>query len=147
MSNPSTTPAAPRPSVIQLAIKEKPALHMAYIPLFTDGGIFVPTHKDYKLADDVYVLLTLPGGRPGGLGDPGPGCGQPHPGRGHTVSQGRQVAPAQAQDRDPARLGAGVRSPDTDHLIQTIRSPSPSPLPRADPRWQVGTVVSSPHVH
>ncbi|ABM56784.1 PilZ domain-containing protein [Verminephrobacter eiseniae] len=60
MSNPSTTPAAPRPSVIQLAIKEKPALHMAYIPLFTDGGIFVPTHKDYKLGDDVYVLLTLP---------------------------------------------------------------------------------------
>jgi type IV pilus assembly protein PilZ len=53
-------PAAPRPSVIQLAIKEKAALLAAYIPLFTDGGVFIPTTRDYKLGDDVYVLLTLP---------------------------------------------------------------------------------------
>jgi type IV pilus assembly protein PilZ len=53
-------PAAPRPSVIQLAIKEKAALYAAYIPLFKDGGVFIPTARDYKLGDDVYVLLTLP---------------------------------------------------------------------------------------
>jgi type IV pilus assembly protein PilZ len=51
---------APRPSVIQLAIKEKAALYAAYIPLFADGGVFIPTTRDYKLGDDVYVLLTLP---------------------------------------------------------------------------------------
>src|SRR6476469_7870347 len=61
----STSPAAasgatPRPSVIQLAIKEKGALYAAYIPLFADGGVFIPTTRDYKLGDDVYVLLTLP---------------------------------------------------------------------------------------
>lgn len=57
----STTPAAiPRPSVVQLAIKEKAALHAAYIPMFADGGIFIPTTRDYKLGDDVYVLITLP---------------------------------------------------------------------------------------
>jgi type IV pilus assembly protein PilZ len=50
----------PRPSVIQLAIKEKAALYAAYIPLFQEGGIFIPTARDYKLGDDVYVLLTLP---------------------------------------------------------------------------------------
>jgi type IV pilus assembly protein PilZ len=50
----------PRPSVIQLAIKEKAALYAAYIPLFTEGGIFIPTAREYKLGDDVYVLLTLP---------------------------------------------------------------------------------------
>lgn len=49
-----------RPSVIQLAIKEKSALYAAYIPLFSEGGIFVPTLRDYKLGDDVYVLLSLP---------------------------------------------------------------------------------------
>lgn len=54
-------PVAPRPTVIQLAIKEKAALHAAYIPLFTDGGIFIPTARDYLLGDDVYVLLSLPG--------------------------------------------------------------------------------------
>ena len=51
---------AARPSVIQLAIKEKAALYAAYIPLFTDGGVFIPTTRDYKLGDDVYVLLSLP---------------------------------------------------------------------------------------
>ncbi|MBC7468716.1 MAG: pilus assembly protein PilZ, partial [Ramlibacter sp.] len=46
------TPSTPRPSVIQLAIKEKAALYAAYIPLFTDGGVFIPTARDYKLGDD-----------------------------------------------------------------------------------------------
>ncbi|MDR3064726.1 MULTISPECIES: PilZ domain-containing protein [Comamonas] len=55
--NATTTP---RPSVMQLAIKEKAALYAAYIPLFAEGGIFVPTQRDYRLGDDVYVLLTLP---------------------------------------------------------------------------------------
>ncbi len=52
--------AAPRPSVIQLAIKEKAALYAAYIPLFTEGGMFIPTTRDYRLGDDVYVLMSLP---------------------------------------------------------------------------------------
>ncbi len=51
---------APRPSVMQLAIKEKGALYAAYIPFFVEGGVFFPTQRDYKLGDDVYVLLTLP---------------------------------------------------------------------------------------
>lgn len=54
------SPSTPRPSVIQLAIKEKSALYAAYIPLFTDGGIFIPTHRDYQLGDSVYVLMSLP---------------------------------------------------------------------------------------
>jgi type IV pilus assembly protein PilZ len=53
-------PGVPRPSVIQLAIKEKSALYAAYIPLFTDGGMFIPTSRDYQLGDAVYVLISLP---------------------------------------------------------------------------------------
>ncbi len=53
-------PSTPRPSVIQLAIKEKSALYAAYIPLFSEGGLFIPILRAYKLGDDVYVLLTLP---------------------------------------------------------------------------------------
>jgi type IV pilus assembly protein PilZ len=56
----STAPTAPRPSVIQLSIKEKAALYAAYIPAFIDGGVFIPTSRDYSLGDDVYVLLSLP---------------------------------------------------------------------------------------
>lgn len=60
MSTPAATANTPRPSVIQLAIKEKAALYAAYIPLFSDGGVFIPTTREYKLGDDVYVLLSLP---------------------------------------------------------------------------------------
>jgi type IV pilus assembly protein PilZ len=56
----STAASVPRPSVIQLAIKEKSALYAAYIPLFTDGGMFVPTPREYQLGDSVYVLISLP---------------------------------------------------------------------------------------
>ena len=49
-----------RPSVIQLVFREKGALYAAYIPLFTDGGLVVPTTRDYKLGEDIYLLLSLP---------------------------------------------------------------------------------------
>ena len=52
--------AAPRPSVIQLVFREKGALYAAYMPLFGEGGLFVPTTREYKLGDDIYLLLSLP---------------------------------------------------------------------------------------
>ena len=51
---------AARPSVIQLVFREKGALYAAYIPAFTDGGLFVPTTREYNLGDDIYLLLSLP---------------------------------------------------------------------------------------
>jgi len=65
MSETTTRPAppaqaAPRPSVIQLVFREKGALYAAYMPLFTEGGLFVPTTREYKLGDDIYLLLSLP---------------------------------------------------------------------------------------
>jgi type IV pilus assembly protein PilZ len=59
-STPSAIPQVARPSVIQLAIKEKAALYAAYIPMFAEGGIFIPSTREYRLGDDVYVLITLP---------------------------------------------------------------------------------------
>jgi type IV pilus assembly protein PilZ len=57
----ATGVAAPgRPAVIQLVFREKGALYAAYIPLFTDGGLFVPTTRDYRLGEDIYLLLSLP---------------------------------------------------------------------------------------
>jgi type IV pilus assembly protein PilZ len=52
--------SANRPSVIQLVFREKGALFAAYIPLFTEGGLFVPSTRDYKLGEDIYLLLSLP---------------------------------------------------------------------------------------
>ena len=55
-----TAATSARPSVVQLAIKEKAALYAAYIPLFKEGGVFIPTAREYQLGADVYVLMTLP---------------------------------------------------------------------------------------
>ena len=55
-----TVATSARPSVVQLAIKEKAALYAAYIPLFKEGGVFIPTAREYQLGADVYVLMTLP---------------------------------------------------------------------------------------
>jgi type IV pilus assembly protein PilZ len=52
--------AGARPSVIQLVFRGKGALYAAYIPVFADGGLFVPTARDYKLGEDIYLLLSLP---------------------------------------------------------------------------------------
>lgn len=56
----SPASASGRPSVIQLVFREKGALYAAYIPLFAEGGLFVPTTRDYKLGEDIYLLLSLP---------------------------------------------------------------------------------------
>ena len=54
------TAAAARPSVIQLVFREKGALYAAYMPVFADGGLFVPTTREYRLGEDIYLLLSLP---------------------------------------------------------------------------------------
>jgi type IV pilus assembly protein PilZ len=59
LASPAPAPAA-RPSVIQLVFREKGALYAAYIPLLSDGGLFVPTTREYRLGEDIYLLLSLP---------------------------------------------------------------------------------------
>ena len=48
-----------RPSVLSLPIKEKAALYAAYMPFLANGGIFVSTTKQYKIGDEIYLILTL----------------------------------------------------------------------------------------
>lgn len=45
---------------MQLNLKDRAALHAAYISAFKDGGIFIHTSREYALGDELYVLLTLP---------------------------------------------------------------------------------------
>ena len=49
-----------RPTVIQLVFREKGALYAAYMPILNEGGVFVPTTREYRLGDDIYLLLSLP---------------------------------------------------------------------------------------
>jgi len=54
MSTPS-----PRQGILTLAIKDKTALYGAYMPFIKNGGLFIPTSKQYRLGDEVFMLLTL----------------------------------------------------------------------------------------
>lgn len=52
-------PGQARQSILSLSIKDKSALYAAYMPYVTNGGLFIPTNKQYKLGDEVFMLLTL----------------------------------------------------------------------------------------
>ncbi|RBP48410.1 PilZ domain-containing protein [Arenicella xantha] len=48
-----------RNAVISIAIKDKQALYMSYMPFVTNGGLFVPTKKDYDLGDEMFLLVKI----------------------------------------------------------------------------------------
>ena len=45
--------------MLSLHIKERSALFAAYMPFVRHGGIFIPTNKEMKLGEEVFLLLTL----------------------------------------------------------------------------------------
>lgn len=48
-----------RSGILSLTIKEKAILYSAYMPFIKNGGLFIPTNKDYKLGDEIFLLLSL----------------------------------------------------------------------------------------
>jgi type IV pilus assembly protein PilZ len=45
--------------ILSLSIKEVGVLYSAYMPFVENGGLFIPTRKQYELGDEVFVLLNL----------------------------------------------------------------------------------------
>ena len=70
MSDPTTPSGASNPSsvldptdrvvVLPFNIKEKGLLYATYMSMIQNGAIFVPTSKELRLGDSVFVMLTLP---------------------------------------------------------------------------------------
>jgi len=58
-SSPSPATALARPGVLSLNIREKAALYAAYMPFLRGGGIFIPTAREYRLGEEVFMLLSL----------------------------------------------------------------------------------------
>ncbi len=48
-----------RNGILSLAIKDKAVLYAAYMPFIRNGGLFIPTKKEYGLGDEVFMLLNL----------------------------------------------------------------------------------------
>ena len=55
------TPSRPgtQPGILTLNLKDKSALYVSYMPFIKNGGLFIPTSKEYRLGDEVFILLTL----------------------------------------------------------------------------------------
>ena len=51
--------AGARSGILSLTIKDKSVLYAAYMPFIKDGGLFIPTNKQYQLGDEVFMLLKL----------------------------------------------------------------------------------------
>ena len=45
--------------IISLAIKDKGSLYASYIPFVKNGGLFIPTNKNFELGEEIFMLLTL----------------------------------------------------------------------------------------
>ena len=50
-----------KPGLLTLTIKDKSALYLAYMPFVRNGGLFIPTNSNYRLGDEVFMLLNLMG--------------------------------------------------------------------------------------
>ena len=48
-----------RPSVLTLNFNSKASLYASYMPFLMHGGIFLPTAKEYKLGDNIFLLLQI----------------------------------------------------------------------------------------
>jgi len=48
-----------RNAVISIAIKDKQALYMSYMPYIEGGGLFVPSPKKYDLGDEMFLLVHI----------------------------------------------------------------------------------------
>src|SRR5205085_5153165 len=54
----STRPGA-QTAILTLHIPDKNTLYMGYMPFIKNGGLFIPTPKEYHLGDELFILLTL----------------------------------------------------------------------------------------
>lgn len=45
--------------ILSFSIRDKNALYASYMPFVENGGLFIPTAKQYALGDEIFLLLQL----------------------------------------------------------------------------------------
>jgi len=102
MNKPARAPGS-RPAVVSLDINSKSALYASYLPFLMNGGIFVPTSKNYQLGDEVFMLLQL-------MDDPAK-----HPVAGTVV----WITPQDAQGNKTVGVGVHFNEDDTAKVVRS----------------------------
>lgn len=45
--------------VLSFSLKDKNALYTSYMPFVKNGGIFIPTTREYEMGAEIFMLLNL----------------------------------------------------------------------------------------
>ncbi len=59
MAEKPVTSTLPRQGILSLTIKDKNALYAAYMPFVANGGLFIPTKREYRLGEEVFMLINV----------------------------------------------------------------------------------------
>ena len=49
----------PRKGILSLKISDQNMLYHSYMPFLKNGGLFIPTSKEYQMGEEVFILLNL----------------------------------------------------------------------------------------
>ena len=53
------TDSTSRPGILTITIKDKSTLYAAYMSFVVNGGLFIPTDRDYEIGQEIFLLLNL----------------------------------------------------------------------------------------
>ncbi|OUS06363.1 pilus assembly protein PilZ, partial [Gammaproteobacteria bacterium 54_18_T64] len=48
-----------RSGILNLSLKDADELYACYMPFVENGGLFIPSRKQFSIGDEVFVLLEL----------------------------------------------------------------------------------------
>ena len=57
----SVPPKKARPRVLSVSINDLRTLRAAFMPFLRNAGLFVPTHNEYGMGDEVFLVVKLLG--------------------------------------------------------------------------------------
>lgn len=57
----TNSPKKARPRVLSVSINDLRTLRAAFMPFLRSAGLFVPTHNEYRMGDEVFLVVKLLG--------------------------------------------------------------------------------------
>lgn len=59
IDNTGNLPQGGKHGILSINIKDLTVLYSAYMPFVENGGLFIPSRKQFEMGDEVFILLSL----------------------------------------------------------------------------------------
>ena len=53
------TDSTSRPGILTITIKDKSTLYATYMSFVVNGGLFIPTNRDYEIGQEILALCEI----------------------------------------------------------------------------------------